>query len=285
MKKQVVFITGCSSGIGLALATEFTRRGFTVVGTVRQPKQAERLKAQGIFPQIMDVTDAEQVSAAIDQTLSEHGGIDVLINNAGYGLIGPLVEVPHEELVRQFETNVFAPMVLIRKVTSIMKERGSGMIVNIGSVSGVVTTPFAGAYCATKAALHALSDALRMELAPFGIKVVTVQPGAVQSQFGARAKQIVEKILRSDSWYAPIESKLLARADASQVKAMPAETFAQKVVSQLIEKNPPPVIRLAPKSKLLPFLKSVFSVSRLDQIFSKKFGLKELHTRKKEQVN
>ena len=281
MSAQVVMITGCSSGIGRALALEYVRRGFAVAGAVRRVEQADDLAAHHILPLIMDVTDDKQVRAGLDRLFREYERIDVLINNAGYGLIAPTVEIPHEELVRQFETNVFAPMRLIRETAGRMREQGGGMIVNIGSVSGVVTTPFSGAYCATKAALHALSDALRMELAPFGIKVVTVQPGAVQSQFGAKARQIVENILKPDSWYLPLRHQLMARANASQEGAMPGEKFAIKLADRLTSKNPPPVIRLAPKSKLLPLLKNTFSVSRLDRIFAKKFGLVNLQNRRK----
>lgn len=150
-----------------------------------------------------------------------------------------------------------------------MKEKGQGTIVNIGSVSGVLTTPFSGAYCASKAALHALSDALRMELAPFGINVITVQPGGVRSQFGQKAGQLVKRVLKEDSWYQPIRSFIEQRAAASQEKAMPAEVFARKLLDKILTDNPPPVVRLGSKSKLMPFLKWALPVKTVDKILSK----------------
>ena len=276
MRAKVVFITGCSTGIGWALAMEFVSRGFKVLGTVRKPKDAERLQAQGVFPLIMDVTNKEQIEAGIATGKAKFGTIDILINNAGYGLIAPIIEVPADELLKQFETNVFAPLRLVKFIAEDMKKNKRGMIVNIGSVSGIVTTPFSGAYCASKAALHAISDALRMELAPFGINVVTVQPGAVQSAFGSKAHNLVTKILKPNSWYTSIESFILDRANASQKGAMPAAQFARKLVPLLLKKNPPAIIRIAPKSRLLPFLKAWIPTYQLDRIFAKKFGLDQL---------
>ncbi len=276
MPQKTVLITGCSSGIGLALALEFKRRGWLVIATARRPEPLQDLIRQGLIAEKMDVTSDDDIRRVARTIYETHGALDMLINNAGYGVIAPIVEVEFDTLVKQFHTNVFAPLELVRQFVPPMKEKGRGTIVNIGSVSGVLTTPFSGAYCASKAALHALSDALRMELAPFGINVITVQPGGVRSQFGQKAGQLVKRVLKEDSWYQPIRSFIGQRAAASQEKAMPAEVFARKLLDKILTDNPPPVVRLGSKSKLMPFLKWALPVKTVDKILSKKFGLVQL---------
>jgi len=135
----------------------------------------------------------------------------------------------------------------------------------------VLTTPFAGPYCASKAAFNAASDALRMELAPFGVKVVTVQPGGIQSAFGSNASNAVS--LGPDSPYQAIKARVLGRANESQNGAMPADTFATLLVDQLLLPDCPPIVRLGEKSTLLPALKQWLPTRVLDRVLSKKFGL------------
>lgn len=273
MAAKVVLITGCSSGIGKALSEEFHRRGHRVIATARHLKSLEALRAKGIGVEQLDVTKAVDREQVVRLVLNREGRIDILINNAGYGLMGPVVDIPQEELYEQFQTNVFAPLMLIKQVAEGMRERGSGTIVNIGSVSGVVTTPFAGPYCASKAALHAFSDALRMELDPFGIHVVLVQPGGIISNFGLNSGAAVERMLKSDSWYAPMRQAILSRAQVSQEGATSAVTFAHKLVRILEKEHPPAIVRLGRRSTSLPFIKRVLPTRLLDGILSKRFGL------------
>ncbi len=276
MPQKTVLITGSSSGIGLALALEFKRRGWVVIATARRPEPLQHLIQQGLIAEKLDVTSEDDVRRVARTIFESHGALDMLVNNAGYGLIAPMIEVEPEALLDQFRTNVFAPLELIRHFVGPMKDKGSGTIVNIGSVSGILTTPFSGAYGASKAALHAISDALRMELAPFGIRVITVQPGGVQSQFGRKAGELVKRVIKEDSWYRPIRSFIEQRASASQEKAMPAEVFARKLLDKILRPDPPVIVRLGEKSKLLPFLKWAFPVTAVDKILSKKFGLAQL---------
>ncbi len=276
MGKRIVLITGCSSGIGHALALEFKRRGCQVIATARRPESLQTLIKENLITDRLDVTSIGDIHRLADTITKRHGALDMLINNAGYGLIAPLMEVSPQDILQQFQTNTFAPLEVVRQFVPAMKKKGRGTIVNIGSVSGVLTTPFSGAYCASKAALHALSDALRMELAPFGIRVITVQPGGVQSAFGQKAGELVHRMLKGDSWYQPIRTFIEQRADASQGNAMPAEIFARKLVDKILKENPPSIIRLGEKSKLMPFLKWGLATSMVDKILSKKFGLKKL---------
>ena len=276
MPQNTVLITGCSSGIGLALAMEFKRRGWLVIATARRPEPLQNLIRQGLIAEKLDVTSEDDIRRVARTIFQTHGALDMLINNAGYGVIAPIVEVESDTLVKQFHTNVFAPLELVRQFVPPMIKKGKGTVVNIGSVSGVLTTPFSGAYCASKAALHALSDALRLELAPFGIKVITVQPGGVRSEFGKKAGKLVKEIFKENSLYQPIRSFIEQRAAASQENAMPAEEFARKLLDKILTDNPPPVVRLGSKSKLMPFLKWSLPVAGTDAILTKKFGLNKL---------
>ena len=278
MKRKMVIITGCSSGIGKALAEEFHRNGCRVVATARRLESIADLKEKGMSTYSLDVTNGDEVNLVINEVLGKEGRIDILVNNAGYGLIGPIIDIPEKELNVQFQTNVMAPLLIARKVAPAMKNQGGGLILNMGSISGVVTTPFSGAYCASKAALHALSDALRMELSPFGIDVVSVQPGAIKSEFGETARTITSRILRTDSWYRSIEDAIKTRAKISQMDATPAEDFAKALVSAISGKKPPAVVRIGKKSLWLPLLKQLMPIRVLDKIMGKKFGLNRIQT-------
>ncbi|MEM9214837.1 MAG: SDR family NAD(P)-dependent oxidoreductase [Cyanobacteria bacterium P01_F01_bin.150] len=274
----VVFITGCSSGIGRALAKTFYKSNCRVIATARQLDPLHELEQMGISIARLDVTDGHQINQVLGDVISTHHRIDILINNAGYGLMGPTIELPTSALEQQFATNVFAPVAIAQAFASQMKKQDDtsgrkGLIVNIGSISGIVPTPFAGAYCASKAALHALTEVLRMELASFGIQVVLVQPGAVQSNFGATATATVQQFLKSDSWYANRSEAIANRANASQTDASPVGAIAQALVKQLLKPSPPPVIRLGKKSLWLPLIKRILPNAVLDSILRKKFGL------------
>lgn len=273
MVPSVVLITGSSSGIGHALCHSFADRGFRVVATARRPESLKSLAAQGMATLPLDVTSTADIQAAIAAVLEQEGRLDVLVNNAGYGLFGPLLDISPSALEKQFHTNVFAPLAIIQAVAPIMKRQGQGLILNIGSISGVITTPFAGAYCGSKAALHALSDALRMELAPFGIRVVTVQPGAIASNFGNAARSS----LPPESWYLPLANQIQGRANFSQVDATPAQEFSDRLLDIALRPHPPAIIRLGKKSLWLPLLRRLLPLSWLDRILTQRFGLADWH--------
>jgi len=277
MKRQsdeVVLITGCGSGIGKALAQAFHRQGFRVCATARRLQTMDDLSRQGIQTLSLDVTQAEDIQRVLDQLNASGLTVSMLVNNAGYGAMGPLLDLPAGEWQKQFAVNVFAPMALTRAALPGMIKRRRGTIVNISSVSGVMPTPFAGAYCASKAALNALSDSLRMELRPLGIDVVTVQPGGIQSSFGDRAADEVQ--MAPDSPYQAIREGVLSRANESQSDATPADVFANQLVKQLDVSNPPAVIRLGQKSTMLPLLKWSLPTAWLDRILSARFQLNRL---------
>lgn len=273
MPSPVVLITGCSSGIGQALCQAFHRQGCRVVATARRVEALDDLKAHGILTLPLDVTDSAGIRQVVETVLAQAGRIDMLINNAGFGQFGPLMDLSPAQLQAQWHTNVLAPLELVQQVAPVMKGQRSGTIVNMGSISGVVTTPFAGAYCASKAALHSLSEALRMELAPFGIHVVTVQPGAIQSNFGRTAEQELSGVLSPKSWYAPLKSKIRARAVLSQAQATPVNEFAEQLVTALLRPQPSTTIRLGKKSGWLPLLRQILPPRLMEFLLRRQFGL------------
>jgi len=196
----------------------------------------------------------------------------MLINNAGYGAMGPLLDGGVDAMRQQFETNVFAVVGVTRALFPLLR-RTRGLVVNIGSVSGVLVTPFAGAYCASKAAVNALSDALRLELAPFGVRVMEVQPGAIASQFASNAQRQAEQVLAADSPWWPLREHVQARARASQDRPTSAATFAQGVLAATRKSPVPAVVRLGNGSTALPLMARLLPRRLLDWALRKRFGL------------
>lgn len=187
MSDTVALVTGASSGIGEATARELKRRGFTVYGAARRVDRMEGLRAEGIRILSLDVTDDASVSAAVETIERESGRLDVLVNNAGYGSYGAVEEVSLDEGRRQFDVNVFGVMRLTQLVIPIMRKQKSGRIINVTSVGGKIYTPFGAWYHGTKHALEGMSDALRLELKPFGIDVIVIEPGAIKTEWGTIA--------------------------------------------------------------------------------------------------
>ena len=251
---RTVLVTGCSSGIGLALAKAFRTAGCRVVATARRPDDVDLVPSDDLLVLRLDVTDGLSIHNAVTRTVEWAGAIDMVVNNAGFGLIGPAAELDLDNLRRQLETNVVGPVAVVQAVVGDMIDRGRGVIVNVGSVSGLTTTPFAGAYCSSKAALHCLSDALRMELAPFGVDVVLVQPGAVASRFGEASAAGLDRYRAPESRYRDLANAIDHRARLSQDRPTDADDFARHVVNRVLRSDPPAVIRAGRGSRLLPLL-------------------------------
>ena len=190
---RVALVTGASSGIGESTAQELARRGFTVYGAARRTERLSALAADGIGVLAMDVTDEASMSAGVAAVVEQTGRLDVLVNNAGYGSYGALEDVDLDEGRRQFEVNVFGAVRLIQLVLPHMRAQRRGTIINVTSMGGKIYTPLGGWYHGTKFALEALSDCLRLEVAPFGIDVVIIEPGGIATEWGAiAADQLAE---------------------------------------------------------------------------------------------
>jgi NAD(P)-dependent dehydrogenase (short-subunit alcohol dehydrogenase family) len=277
--QRTILITGCSTGIGAALASELYRRGNRVFATARRPETLAGLAAQGLDTLALDVDDDASIAAVMAHIQNEAGQLDILINNAGFSQVGAVVDLSRDDLRRQYETNVISPVAMTRAALPLLRAarvaHGKAVVVNVGSIVGLLTTPFAGAYCSSKAAFHSLSDALRMELAPFGIAVVTVQPGGVRSAFGDHAEEAMR--LPADSVYRPVEQGIRARAQAGQRGATRVEMFVPPVVDALLRDSPPAVIRGGKNSFRLPLLKKLLPLRAFDRLISKAFGLDKFH--------
>ena len=269
----VALITGCSSGIGRALADVFKAAGYTVWASARKPEDVAALTAAGFTAVQLDVNDGQALEQLSERINQQHGGLDVLINNAGYGAMGPLLDGGVPAMQRQFETNVFAIVGVTRALFPVLR-RAKGLVVNIGSVSGVLVTPFAGAYCASKAAVHALSDALRMELAPFGVRVMEVQPGAIASSFAKNAGHEAEQLISEQSPWFPLREGIRARARASQDNPTPASEFAAGVLKAVQQGKPPRLLRLGNGSRALSLMAGLLPKGLLESGLMKRFGLR-----------
>ena len=188
-KSNTVLITGASSGIGKATALYLAERGLQVIGTGRSLERLTELQSEASRRDLpitvveLDINKDEAVDLAVRRLLDEHGTIDVLVNNAGYGLWGPVESLTIDEVKAQFETNLFAALRLIKAVLPGMVREGRGTVINISSIEGRLATPFNGAYAASKFALEGLSEALRIELWPLGVRVAVVEPGLFRTGF------------------------------------------------------------------------------------------------------
>ncbi|KAJ1020147.1 hypothetical protein NDA16_004427 [Ustilago loliicola] len=253
--RQVVVITGCSSGLGRSMAIEFdAQESYRVFATARNVESLRELPA-GIERVQLDVTDPESIKAAFKEiTASTNDRIDLLVNNAGVNLaVGPLIETPIDNIRKTFDANFFGLIAVTQAAVPYMIRRRSGVVVNIGSVAAIACMPFGAPYSASKSAVHALSDTLRLELAGFGIKVVVVAPGAIKSSIADntlknRANHSDSNsssdsgdlgYLPADSMYKHVEDLVKFRAEFSQQgEPTPSETFAKNVRKWVSARNP-----------------------------------------------
>ncbi|KAL6638370.1 hypothetical protein ACP70R_023865 [Stipagrostis hirtigluma subsp. patula] len=275
-EKPVVLVTGCAKGgIGYEYCQAFSALGCRVVATDipdRVPDLADLGEDTDKLP--LDVTSEESVAAAVERVLAAHGRIDVLVNNAGIGCTGPLAELRAEAVRRAMDVNFLGQVRMVRAVAPHMAARRSGRVVNVGSVVATAATPWAAPYCASKAAVHAATDALRLELRPFGVRVVKVVPGAVRSGLGrANAAQLAAA--GSPEWrlYAGFAAAIEERARASQAgRATEAGVFARHVARRVLSARPPREIVYGHMTLLFAALAAAPAWAR-DAFFTKRFGL------------
>ena len=206
MEKRVAIITGASSGIGESAALQLNQHGFKVYGVARRIDKMKDLEKKGISTHQLDITDEQSVQRCVDDIIKEEGRIDVLVNNAGYGSYGAVEDVSMDEARRQFEVNIFGLARLTQLVLPHMRKNKFGKIVNITSMGGKIYTPFGAWYHATKHALEGWSDCLRIEVKPFGIDVVVVEPGGIHTPWGTIAADNLRKTSGKGA-YAAIANK------------------------------------------------------------------------------
>lgn len=237
---QVLLVTGCSSGIGLATAREASRRGHRVYASSRRPEGLrELLDSSDARPIRLDVTERGAAGKVVAEILAEEGRLDALVNNAGYGQYGAIEDVLEEDWRRQYDVVVFGALEAIRAALPAMRRARRGTIVNVSSVGGRVSIPFAAPYCSSKHALEAISDSLRVEVAPFGVRVVVVEPGPIETNFGKRAREEVSAILHRAGPYSPLYAGAERAMDTDFQKGkLPPEPVARVIVDAIEADRP-----------------------------------------------
>lgn len=236
---KTALVTGASSGIGAAIARQLIRDGYRVFAGARRVDRMGDLEAAGATVLSLDVTDDASMVAAVDAVRADAGRLDVLVNNAGYGSYGSLEEVPIDEGRRQFDVNVFGLARLTQLVLPMMREQKSGAIVNISSIGGKIYEPYGSWYHATKFAVEGLSDSLRLELAPFGIKVIVIEPGGIRTEWASISRDNLLAHSGSGPYaqYAEAHARLLGAANTSSFVS-PPEAVA-RVVSRSLKASRP----------------------------------------------
>jgi NAD(P)-dependent dehydrogenase (short-subunit alcohol dehydrogenase family) len=231
---QTVLITGASTGIGKATAELFYERGWNVVATMRTPGKNGRADPRWLETRL-DVTDAGSIQAALVATKERFGKLDVVVNNAGYGLVGTFESMDEARIQRQFETNVFGLMRVVRAVLPQFRAARAGVIVNVSSMGGRLTFPFYSAYHATKWAVDGFSESLAFELEPLGIRVRIIEPGAIKTDFYERSADFVHD--RSLTQYNEIVDKAMRRYDKAAAKGAPASVVAEAIYKAANDKS------------------------------------------------
>ena len=238
-EKKTILITGASSGIGYDAAQMLAQQGHCVYAAARRMELMEPLKALGVHILKMDVTDEVSMRQGVEAVIQAEGHIDVLVNNAGFGYFGAIENVPLEEARRQLEVNVFGLARLTQLVLPYMREQGNGRIVNTSSIAGKMVIYMGGWYNVTKYSVEAFSDALRMEVKPFGIDVVMVEPGAIKTNWGPIAAQY----LRESSAGTPYEEPGTRFADNMdwfyQTNMLSKPSVVAKAISRAVNRRRP----------------------------------------------
>ncbi|WP_158866346.1 SDR family NAD(P)-dependent oxidoreductase [Leifsonia sp. AG29] len=275
MLNRVVLITGASSGIGRATALQLLTRGATVVAGARNTPALIPLHDAGADTIALDVTDAESRANAVEHVVSRHGRLDVLINNAGYGPLAPIEETSDELWESILATNVIGPAALARSALPVMRRQGGGTIINIGSMGGEFTTPLGGAYHASKYAVEALTDALRAEAKPFGVKVALVQPGPVRTPMADSAANVV--VAEESPYRGAAEHMAETYANMRDSRALlKPEQVAAVVVRAASATRPRARYKVGPVAHVMPFLRRSLPIGTWDAMVSRQAGLNRM---------
>jgi short-subunit dehydrogenase len=262
---KTVLVTGASAGIGKATAILLAQNGYKVYGAARRTEKMEDLISYGIKPIALDVTKEESITACVEQIFKEVGSIDILVNNAGFGSYGAIEDVTMQDAKYQLEVNVFGAMRLTQLVLPQMRQNKYGKIVNLSSVGGKIASPLGGWYHASKFAIEALSDAMRLEVKDFGIDVIVIQPGGTKSEWGDIA---VESLMRVSGKTAYAG---LVTAFEKSFKKLAGNVPEPIVIAELIKKgieakNPKTRYAGGYMAKPMLFLRSILSDKRFDSI-------------------
>jgi NAD(P)-dependent dehydrogenase (short-subunit alcohol dehydrogenase family) len=252
---KIVLITGCSSGIGDETARHLAARGWTVYATARRPETLADLEAAGCKTLACDVTDEESMRGCVDAVVAAEGAVGVLVNNAGYSQSGAVESVDMDSIRRQFETNVFGLIRMSQLVLPGMRDQRWGRIVNISSMGGRLTFPGGGIYHATKHAVEAICDAMRFEVAGFGVDVVCVEPGLIVTGFGDAAARSLEEGASGEGPYGEFNARVSAATEGVYKGPMRRlgggpETVARTIEKAITARRPRSRYKVTPSAKL-----------------------------------
>ena len=275
MTRKSILITGCSSGIGYDAAHALNKRGWRVFATCRKQEDCDRLVREGLESFILDQSDTDSMSAAIEETLTRTGGtLDALFNNAAFGFPAAVEDVPTDALRSIFETNLFGYHELTRQVIPVMRAQGHGRILNCSSVLGFVALKLRGAYNSTKFALEGLTDTLRIEMRGSGIDVVLIQPGPITSKLRENSIPHFEKWIdwQSSARKAEYEEKVLTRLYEDRgpdTFELPASAVSDKVWRALTDSNPKARYKITKPTYLMAVLKRLLPTRVLDWLIDR----------------
>jgi len=273
---RTALISGASSGIGAATALALLEAGYEVFAGARRAERLAPLAARGAGPLHLDLTEEPSIAAAVETATARSGRLDVLVNNAGYAVCGALEDVPLAEARRQFEVNLFGLARLCQLAAPLMRGQRSGKIVNVSSMGGKFGEPFAAWYHASKYALEGLSDCLRIELAPFGVDVILVEPGTIRTEFAAHAKESLLAASGASAYanYVRRHAAMLDRGEASRVPTSP-EGVARTIVKAISARRPNARYPTGGAARSMLFLRAVLTDRMFDRLMwriSQSFG-------------
>lgn len=265
---MAILISGCSSGIGLQTALYLKQQGYNVIATARNELDIHQLQLNDLLAIKLDVNNSLSIESAVSQAaVITDEGIDVLINNAGFGQAGAIEDLSREAFREQFETNVFGLVELTNNVIPYMREQGFGQIINISSILGLVCLPYRGAYCASKYAVEAISDTLRLELADSPIDVSLIEPGPIESYFRQTSiEKALETINIEQSVHQKQYQKLLSEQQSGKPIAFskPGIAVAKKVLKAIEARKPKARYKVTTPAHVLSFIKRLLSDKQLD---------------------
>lgn len=265
MTTQVALVTGASSGIGEATALKLKAQGYTVYAAARRVERMKLLADQGIQVLAMDVTDDASMQAGIAEIIAKSGRIDVLVNNAGYGSYGAVEDVPLAEARAQFDVNVFGAVRLVQLALPHMRAQRSGTIVNITSMGGKIHTPLGAWYHGTKFALEAISDCLRMEVEPFGINVVVIEPGGIKTEWAGIAADKLRDVSGGGAYGAQAKAMALSMdGEASRKRQSPPEIIADTIAKAVSSPRPKTRYAVGFGAKPMIFMRRLLSDRAFD---------------------
>jgi NAD(P)-dependent dehydrogenase (short-subunit alcohol dehydrogenase family) len=287
VQRGVTLVTGASSGIGKATAIALKSAGFITYATARNPQALSDLVAKGCHVLQLDITDEASMLAAVRSIEAKHGAVSVLVNNAGYNQIGPLEELTMEEIRRQFETNVFGLLRMCQLVLPGMRSQGYGRIINVSSMGGNFTTPGNGAYHASKYAVESFTDALRYEVQPFGVDVVSVQPTGVRTPFVEKLYALMPQT-GSDSPYTNFKRNIEARVrqmfGGNAWGILTPEDVAKVIVQAVLARRPQTRYQVGLSGKIFIWVRRLLPDRAWDALMSRMFPMGEVSGSKNRRI-